>query len=458
MSISKIPLAPGAQVAGWTVSLPPTLPEERRRIAFVVHKFPPESVGDTEIYTWGLARELAHAGHDVHIFYPTPDLLPGDERLTREGVHLWRVPLPDSRTHEDPIRQYWHTFRDTAFEAHFQSFLAEVQPDVVHFQHVQGVSARLLELAEGYPRVVTLHDYWYFCANSQLIRPDRTPCDGPSAGCMNCVDCATERADLNWMRGLRPLVAMPFVYRNRYLRRVAKSVDLFVAPSSFLRDQYVRHGFSAERIVVLENGLDDRKLVQRATIPLPEPPARPHFGFLGSLAWQKGVHILVEAFNRLGDNASLTIYGSEQTFPAYVEELKKLARHPNIRFAGLLQPQQVGAALRQMDCLVVPSLWYENSPLVIQEAFGVGTPVIASRLGALTEKVEEGRTGRLFRAGDVAALAAVLGEIAASPGALREMSRLIRPAPVMAEHAARLLEMYTHISVRASVHDMKIER
>ena len=227
---------------------------------------------------------------------------------------------------------------------------------------------------------------------------------------------------------------------------MAKSVDLFVAPSSFLRDQYVRHGFPADRIVVLENGLDDRKLVQRATNPLPEPPARPHFGFLGSLAWQKGVHILVEAFNRLGDNASLTIYGSEQTFPDYVEELKKLARHPNIRFAGLLQPQQVGAALRQMDCLVVPSLWYENSPLVIQEAFGVGTPVIASRLGALTEKVEEGRTGRLFRAGDVGALAAVLGEIAAGPGALREMSRLIRPAPVMAEHAARLLEIYAHIN------------
>lgn len=129
---------------------------------------------------------------------------------------------------------------------------------------------------------------------------------------MNCVDCATERADLNWMRSLRPLVAAPFAYRNRYLRRVAESVDLFIAPSSFFRDQYVRHGFPPERLIVLENGLDDGKLVQQTTIPLPEPPARPHFGFLGSLAWQKGVHVLVEAFNRLGNNASLTIYGSRQ--------------------------------------------------------------------------------------------------------------------------------------------------
>lgn len=449
MSVSRSPFAPGAQVAGWTVSLPPTPPEEQRRIAFVVHKFPPESVGGTEIYTWGLARELAHAGHSVHIFYPTPDLLPGEERISREGVSLWRVPLPDSRTHEDPVRQYWHTFRDTAFERSFQTFLAEVQPEVVHFQHVQGVSARLLDLAEGYPRVVTLHDYWYFCANSQLIRPDRAPCAGPSVGCLNCVDCATERADLNWMRALRPLVAAPFLYRNHYLRRVADGVDLFIAPSSFLRDQYIRHGFPPEKITVLENGLDDRKLVQRPTQPLPEPAARPHFGFLGSLAWQKGVHVLVEAFNQLGENASLTIYGSEQTFPDYVEQLKKLARHPNIRFAGLLPSHQVGAALRQMDCLVVPSLWYENSPLVIQEAFGVGTPVVASRLGALTEKVEEGCTGRLFTAGDVDALAGVLAEIAAAPESLREMSRLIRPAPVMAEHAAQLLEIYAHFQPQA---------
>lgn len=98
---------------------------------------------------------------------------------------------------------------------------------------------------------------------------------------------------------------------------------------------------------------------------------------------------------------------------------------------------------------MVPSLWYENSPLVIQEAFGVGTPVVASRLGALTEKVEDGRTGRLFTAGDVGALAAVLGDIAAAPGCLREMSRMIRPAPVMAEHAARLLKIYAQIHADA---------
>jgi glycosyltransferase involved in cell wall biosynthesis len=417
-------------------------PQLLRRIAFVVHKFPPESLGGTELYCWSLARALTEAGHEIHIFYPTPQLLPGEEKIEREGVHLWRVPLPDSRLSENPINQYWHTFRDLGIEAAFQRFLAEVEPQLVHFQHVQGVSARLIELAAPLTRIVTLHDYWFFCANSQLIRPDRRPCDGPSTGCRNCVDCATERADLQWMKSFRPLVALPFAYRNHYLRKLADEVDLFIAPSDFLRDQYIRHGFPADRIIILENGLDECKLALPSATPLPDPPVRPHFGFLGSLAWQKGVHILIEAFNQLGEEASLTIYGSEQLFPDYVAQLKDLARHPNIRFAGILPPQQVGAALRQMDCLVVPSLWYENSPLVIQEAYGVGVPVVASRLGAMPEKVQDGRAGRLFEAGNVDDLTAVLRDLTAYPRRLTQMAEQIIPAPGMAEHAAHLLSIY----------------
>lgn len=428
-------------------STPSTLTHgETLCIGFVVHKFPPESLGGTEIYCWSLARVLAEAGHEIHIFYPTQDLSAEEKRIQREGVHLWRVPLPADRSTENPVRQYWHTFRNTTIERAFQQFLEETRPQLIHFQHVQGVSARLLALAEACTRIVTLHDYWYFCANSQLIRPDRQPCEGPSTGCYNCVDCATERADLNWMRKLRPLVALPFAYRNRYLRALAEQVDLFIAPSQFLRRQYIRHGFPAERIVVLENGVDDEKLMDRPDLHLPEPSIRPHFGFLGSLAWQKGVHVLVEAFNRLGDDASLTIYGSERSFPDYVAQVKTAVRHPNIRFAGLLEPSAVGTALRQIDCLVVPSLWYENSPLVIQEAYSVGVPVVASRLGALAEKVEDGRSGRLFEAGDVDALAAVLQELVADPQQLRAMAANVHPAPDMARHSAQLLDIYRHLT------------
>ncbi|HKZ87488.1 MAG TPA: glycosyltransferase family 4 protein [Anaerolineae bacterium] len=411
------------------------------RIAFTVHKFPPESVGGTEIYSWGLARSLAAAGHNVHVFYPLADLPPSEARIERDGVHLWRVPSSSGRATEGPIQQFWHTFRDIAIEAAFQQFLAEVQPEVVHFQHVQGVSAQLIELAAGRPRVVTLHDYWYFCANSQLVRPNHQTCGGPRGG-WNCVDCATARADLNWLKALRPLVALPFSYRNAYLRRLTEQADRFLAPSDFLRQEYIRHGFPAERIVVIENGLDSDRLARTSDIDLPAPPARPHFGFLGSLVWQKGVHVLIEAFNQLPANAALTIYGNEDSFPEYARQVKTAAHHPHVRFGGLLPHQYVGAALRQMDCLVVPSLWYENSPLVIQEAYGLNVPVVASRLGALAEKVQDDITGRLFITGDSADLARVLRELIEQPQQLAALRANIRPTLTMRQHAQQIVEIY----------------
>jgi glycosyltransferase involved in cell wall biosynthesis len=411
------------------------------RVLFVVHKFPPQSVGGVETYTWSLARALAEAGHEAFVFYPVIGLDAAEARSEEGGIHRWAVSLPETRGHEGALQQFWHTFRDVGLEARFQKCLAEVRPDIVHFQHVQGLSARLLALASGWHRLVTLHDYWFFCANSQLLRPDGQMCAGPQWG-WNCVDCLTVRADLHWMRALRPLVALPLAYRNAYLRRMARSVPVFLAPSEFLRQQYVHQGFPGERITVIDLGLDMQRLAEVADSTLPAPAARPHFGFLGALAPHKGVHMLVHAFNQLPANAALTIYGSETTSPGYVAQLKAMATHPHIRFAGAVDYHHVGVALRQLDCLVVPSIWYENSPMVIQEAYGCKIPVVASRLGALPEKVRDGETGRLFAPGDSADLARVLRELIEQPEQLAALRASIKPGPTIQQHAQQMLEIY----------------
>ncbi len=415
------------------------------RILFTVHKYPPESLGGTEIYTMTLARALYALGHTVTIFYPSPTATAVTDLVGPDGIRLWQVPLPATRQTEDPARQFWHTFRDQAIEQAFVDCLRDTAPDLLHFQHVQGVSARLLSLAADYPKVVTLHDYWYFCANSQLIRPDRQPCGGPSMGNWNCVDCATARADLHWLRAARPLVALPFATRNRYLRRLADGVDRFIAPSEFLRQQYITQGWPAAKISTLENGMDRQRLFDAPLDAVPVPPARPHFGFIGSLAWQKGIHVLIEAFNQLPATAALTIYGSDQAFPEYGAQLRALATHPHIRFAGSIAYEEVGAALRQLDALVVPSLWYENSPLVIQEAYVMGVPVIASDLGALPEKVIDGVTGRLFPPGDSKALAALLREFIDDPAALTALRPGITPPPTVEAHAMQICALYEEL-------------
>ncbi|MEZ4861302.1 MAG: glycosyltransferase [Caldilineaceae bacterium] len=415
------------------------------RIAYTVHQFPPERLGGTEVYTRTLARTFAQAGHKVAVFYPSREVEQVTANISEDGLQLWRVPLPASRATEDPVRQYWHTFRDQAFERAFQTFLQTTQPEIVHFQHVQAVSARLIELAAPRPRLATLNDYWYFCANSQLIRPDRQPCAGPAVGCLNCVDCATVRADLKMLRWLRPLVALPFAYRNHYLRRMAAQIDQFIAPSEFLRQQYITQGFPAEKIVTLEYGMERARLTDAPAIALPEPPVRPHFGFIGSLAWQKGVHVLIEAFNQLPHHAALTIYGNTEIFPDYVNKLRQMVRHPHIRFAGPIHFDHVGAALRQFDALIVPSIWYENSPLVIQEAYVAGVPVIAGRIGALTEKVQDNQTGLLFTAGDSQALATTLQGLLDQPERLAMLRQGITPPPTMEAHMAQVLSLYQRL-------------
>ncbi len=168
-------------------------------------------------------------------------------------------------------------------------------------------------------------------------------------------------------------------------------------------------------------------------------------GFLGTLAWQKGPHVLVDAFNLLPtDTAStLTLHGSGDAFPDYADALRAAIRHPNITVAGPVAYDDVGRVMRSFDLLVVPSLWYENSPLVIQEAYALGIPVVASDLGALPEKVLDGRTGRLFPPGDAAGLADVLQQIMADRDILATWRRQISPPPAMEEHAAELAAIYT---------------
>jgi glycosyltransferase involved in cell wall biosynthesis len=423
------------------------------RIAYVVHKFPPESLGGTEIHTWSLAQAVGRAGHEVHIFCPQPAGAVGDVRSVQDSLLLWRPPASGDAQREGPARQFWHTFRNGPIERAFERFLREVQPDLVHFQHVQGVSARLIGLAgsagsmQPRPRLLTLHDYWYFCANSQLVRPDRRVCVDPRLG-WDCVDCATARADLGWLRVLRPLVALPLLWRNRYLRRMLRQIDFFIAPSEFLKAIYVGRGLPEERVRVVENGIDLERL-RSHSLQLPAPPARPHFGFVGALAWQKGVHVLIEAFNRLGTEGALTIYGDPSLFPDYVAQLRAATRHPHMRFGGPLPHTEVGAALEQLDYLVVPSLWYENSPLVVQEAYAYGVPVVASQLGALPEKVLDGRTGRLFEPGDSADLARVLSELVADHktggGQRKALAAGICLAPTVEQQAAEVIGIYEQL-------------
>jgi len=410
----------------------------RMRIAMVLHQFLPDHVGGVEVYAWTLGKALMAMGHQVHLFVPRADR----ERLESEsldGLTVWSAPGP-SRT-EGPLGAFFHAFRNLRTERAYRRFLDQVHPDVVHVQHLQRVSTRVMRLSQPLPTVVSLHDYWYRCPNSQLLLPDGALCSD-SRGGWRCGHCGLHRAGLPSADRLGWLAAPLFAHRQRVVWRALRLADAYHAPSDFVRQWYLSAGLPAERVYIVPHGLDASRLAGAGKSGRTGAGVGLRLGYLGSIAPAKGLHVLIEAFNSLPADASLTIFGDLEVAPDYVAELRRLARHPGVRFAGGVSPQRVGRSLAEMDCMVVPSLWHETFCLVIQEANAVGVPVVASDLGALPERVQDGVNGRLFPPGDVEALSDILQELARSPETLVRWRENLTPPLTIQEHTERIEGIY----------------
>ncbi len=362
------------------------------RVLQIVHQYPPEHIGGVELITRDLAHGLAARGHEVQVVTRAPagqPVVAQDEDVT---VH--RIPLPASAS-----RRFIASFRDDAALNAVRQLLQTLRPEIVHLQHLMGHPlgmARAIRDA-GAPYAITLHDYWYACANAQLITNfDGSQCDGPTPA--RCGQCAAVRAGLPTWAGavFAPLMRR----RNDLLREILTGASVVTMPSQFVRDLFSAFGYNTATWRVIPYGLD-----------LCLKPRKPHegirFAYVGGLARQKGVHVLVDAFNGLPDDRHLSIAGPEQAFPEYAAALKAAAKHPNIRFLGVQTREQTWSLLSETDAVIVPALWHETSSLIAREAVAAGCQLIASRMGALTE-VAEASGGVLVAPGDAGQLRAAM--------------------------------------------------
>jgi glycosyltransferase involved in cell wall biosynthesis len=188
-------------------------------------------------------------------------------------------------------------------------------------------------------------------------------------------------------------------------RQVFDAFDLFVSPSSALAQEFRRFGVAADRIQISDYGFvqSSTEIVRRRT-----SDGALRIGFVGTLVWHKGVHMLVEAARGLRGSFEIHIHGDPNVFPEYVAALERAAASTPVRFAGGFDRDRVHDIYRHIDVLVVPSLWPENSPLVIHEAFMHRLPVVAARAGGIPELVQHQVNGLLYEAFSVSALRAAL--------------------------------------------------
>jgi glycosyltransferase involved in cell wall biosynthesis len=186
------------------------------------------------------------------------------------------------------------------------------------------------------------------------------------------------------------LVAMLVVHRGvgTWKHRVAR----YIALNEFCRDRFVAGGLPAAKIRVKPNSVD---------LPMLDEVPRSGFLFVGRLAPEKGIAVLDEAARFADVQSEIRVAGSGP-------EAERVRAHPRLLALGAVSSASVYEEMRRAVALVMPSLWYENYPRTLVEAFALGLPVIASRIGALATLVHEGRTGLLFEPGNPADLAAKL--------------------------------------------------
>jgi len=452
-------------------------PARGLKILFVVHGFPPQDLAGTEVHTLTVAAGLKNRGHHVRVFHRHAAPEVPEYRVEAgefEGVPVYRL------ANNFSYRGIEETYENRHVEERFHEVLARERPDVVHFQHCLHTSVSLISLCEdlGIPTVVTLNDYWFVCPTVQMILPDRSLCRVKRAG-LACIRCArrTGRAVRSGQIGVRllgPLAEIgPALYGALVRRFPRLRRDVFedaralmrrpavnlahlrragrvLAPSRFLRRRYLEFGLDREQIIYQRYGIHTERLRGAGKA------ARTgglRVAFIGSFVWYKGLHVLIEAFRGIrAEQAALTIHGNPDAPPEvrpYADECRRLAAGSPVRFAGPLPQADLREAHRHIDVLVVPSLWYENSPLVILEAQATGTPVITSDLGGMAEMVQDGVTGFLVPRGDAAALRQRILELAADPDRTGSMAANIRAPKDVATHLAELEVVYRQEISRA---------
>jgi glycosyltransferase involved in cell wall biosynthesis len=406
----------------------------------VVHRFLPDLAG-TEVYTLGLAQDLA-LRHNVLVYYRdhasrVPGLQVVDDTVA--GLPVRRVSLNLTGLKRNRYRQFISSYQNPEIERDFAQTLDRFRPEVVHFQHLMYLSARLVEIARqrNIPVVITLHDFWFKCNNALLLRYTGEICHD-NEDFMACADCATGQR--RRPEAMRWLMAHILRGRDQLLRRALDQAQVVIAPSHFLKDQFVRDRYlPAEAIQVVENGIDTAGVLPHRERSEGDAV---RFAYIGSIAPHKGVHVLLEAFNHVRGPARLDIYGNLEVNPGYVEQLRRQLSHPGASLCGPLARQDIWRVLSEIDMLVTPSLWYENSPVIIQEAFAAGVPVIGSDLGGVAEKVQDRVNGLLFPLGDSHALRMTLQRVVDTPLQIGRLQRGIGSVTSIAGNSQQIEALY----------------
>jgi len=461
----------------------------RPKILMVIHCFLPESVGGSEFYTFHLSKELMRRGIEVTIFTAVYDMnMERYNTITTEFEGIKVIKVMNSSYFETSFAD---SFIDINIDKIFKEVVQLEKPDIIHFQHTAYLSSRLPEIAKQLliPSLFTLHDYWYMCHKSHLLRFSEGICPGPSEG-IYCASCYSwehpeevpgnplrdkelytkllmlidmkERLLSELKEESKPLLhrrkvdyssyvvptfrtIQELTYRMRFMRWQLSFPAFTISPSLYLKKRYEREGF--REILHVPHGFEPADTVDQ----LPYD-GKIVLAYLSNIVSFKGADVILKELKLIYKRQNLKIFFYGKVLDEiYQKELERLAKgYPDvdISFMGAYSGKDdLEKILANVHFVVFPSLWEENHPLVIGEALQYGIPVITSQLGGAPEKIINGINGFIFNPYKEGDFAKVINKIQNNPDLIYQVKKGASETKIetIAEHVDKIESLYLNI-------------
>ena len=442
------------------------------RVLIAAHGFPPNQAAGAEWRAYRTARSLAVAGHDVQVVAVDRTDVSANAGVIVNDAVLDGVPVRRWSLASDTRPGAVDEFDNPRMGAALADVLDAFRPDVLHIISGYRLTASVIGAARAayVPMVITLTDFWFLCPRISLRRSTGELCTVPDdpLECALCVagEQRRYRLPLKLLRGRlrRALVALwprgtlarghvnvlhsTMVQRRLRMAAALGHVERLIAPSRFLARLFEQHGAARGQVVYMRQGVNSA-----GWTPVDATPARSavHIGYIGQIAEHKGIFDLVPAFRSLPHGATqarLLVYGDhEHAWPIYRQRLMHaVGGDARVVVMGPFDNPSVRQIHANLDVLVVPSRWYENSPNVILEAFACGTPVIAANLGGMAELVDDGVNGLLFEPGNRRDLARCLRQMVDDAGLRAKLRAGMPPVRTLEDERAELIELYEEVT------------